>query len=100
MSILLLGARFPQNGSPLDCTIRKDGRSIISYETGTGIMRCEDFTAIELPPHGRLIDAYKLESEILSEDGKNHLYCYPCVRMIRAIKDAPTIIESEHVRCG
>ena len=100
MSILLVGARFPQNGSPLSCLIRKDCRVITSYETGTGIMRCEDFTAIELPPHGRLIDACELESEILSENGKNHLYCYPCVRMIRAIKDAPTIIESEHVRCG
>lgn len=57
MSILLLGARFPQNGSPLSCIIKKDCRVITSYETGTGVMRCDDFTAKELQPHGRLIDA-------------------------------------------
>ena len=64
MSILLLGAKFPQNGSPLSCIIKKDCRVFTSYETGTGVIRCDDFTAKELPPHGRLIDADALKKNI------------------------------------
>ena len=100
MSILLLGARFPQNGSPLSCIIQKDCRVITSYETGTGIMRCDDFKAVELPPHGRLIDADALKSkygEWYTEEGPEEGF----IGTIGALIDnAPTIIESEHVRCG
>ena len=66
MSILLLGAKFPQNGSPLSCIIKKDCRVFTSYETGTGVIRCDDFTAKELPPHGRLIDADALKKNIIA----------------------------------
>lgn len=95
MSILLLGARFPQNGSPLSCIIKKDCRVITSYETGTGVMRCDDFTAKELQPHGRLIDADAMIQKAFEMRFDNRISEYALFVLNRAISEMPTVIEGE-----
>jgi len=55
----------------------------------------DDCPLIFVPPHGRLIDADKLMLEMCSDDCREHQYCYPCKRMLFAVRNTETIIESE-----
>lgn len=74
MSILISGVSMP-----------KDGESFIIYSDGDvrGFLGCEPGTvgkAVQLPPHGRLIDADELKiyqmEEIVRADGDPNEYEY------------------------
>lgn len=95
MSILIKGMEMPKDCNK--CPMTVDGYCrIIGYPNGDAIIKrykplwCP---LVEVPKHGRLIDADALETEweVLDEDG--------CVEMeyysIEAIENAPTIIEAE-----
>ena len=53
MSILIKGMEMPTNGELLCINIYPDGKVCIDLD-----LECKQIaTAVELPPHGRLIDA-------------------------------------------
>ena len=104
MSILIKGMEMPKSCS--DCPMldwdldyikcKVTGRHFKVKEEPFGARRVNDCPLIELPPHGRLIDASELEREIsrwiphpdkyINKRNSDFLYY---------IKDTPTIIEAD-----
>lgn len=89
MSILVKGIKIPKD-EPLLVKINPDGTV-----STTARNNYKKYDAVELPPHGDLIDYnFCLKNyELLHDDDGNPVYA---VRM-RDINAAPTIIEAEEV---
>lgn len=89
MSILVKGIKIPKD-EPLLVKINPDGTV-----STTARNNYKKYNAVELPPHGDLIDYnFCLKNyELLHDDDGNPVYA---VRM-RDINAAPTIIEAEEV---
>lgn len=87
MSILIKGVKMPRD-EPLLVKINPDGTVSTTWKNGY-----KKYDAVELPPHGDLIDYnFCLKNyELLHDDDGNPVYA---VRM-RDINAAPAIIEAE-----
>lgn len=73
-----------------------NGDVTVEVDTGKEVYEAVIAHAVQLPPHGRLIDADALQLKLLTaEPGKVYDFCYPCKEVLQAIKDSPTIIERE-----
>lgn len=91
MSILIKGMEMPKHGIVLN--IHPDGRVSEHFDE----FQEEIATAVELPPHGRLIDAKTLENMHFTEnmfDNESKLFV-PFVEVASAVFNAPTVIEAE-----
>lgn len=90
MSVYIKGMEMPKDCDAL-LHIRPDGRAVLYPFNGTD--EPHEFTAVPVPPHGRLIDADALlkKCEFVCDDDDVD------VRAVRysVIDDAPTIIEAE-----
>lgn len=95
MSILIKGMKLPE--SCAECTIQDvtacgtDYKWLYDHQTYYDAVR-PDCPLVELPPHGRLIDADELEKKIKM---LNAHYSYREVVEYADIHNAPTIIEAE-----
>lgn len=86
MSILIKGMRMPD---------KKNGAVIILYPDGSvALENGKEYKAIELPPHGRLIDADALGITPIDITDLPYRECL-MVYLAEDVKDAPTIIEPE-----
>ena len=87
MSILIKGVKIPRD-EPLMVKINPDGTVSTTWKNGY-----KKYDAVELTPHGDLIDYnFCLKNyELLHDDDGNPVYA---VRM-RDINAAPTVIEAE-----
>ena len=99
MSVLIKGMEMPKNCLQCYCTDTEYGECALDPEK-----RCpEDYgqraewcPLVEVPPHGRAIDADVLLLKLLTaESGKVYKYCYPCKEILQEIKDNPTVIPVE-----
>ena len=102
MDILIKGMSMPKNGKYILCSIRADGKVITDLITGG----CEEYEAIELPPHGDLIDRDALSKSLDAlcdrvcqySKAQRKVMCSACPlgdAFAVVEDDAPTIIESE-----
>ena len=100
MSVLIKGMEMPRSCDECElctCYVREDGteenyRCVITfYPIHEFDERHEYCPLVEIPPHGRLVDADALEAQC--DDP------YWCV-WLTDIKDAPTIIEAEEEEHG
>lgn len=85
MSILIKGAEMPKSCGECPCICLNwsfIGCAITASRTDDVDLRLPDCPLVEIPPHGRLIDADVFEELLNSEGGVK-------------LKDAPTVIESE-----
>ena len=99
MSILIRNMKMPKNGKYILCSIRSDGRVITELITGG----CEVYEAIELPPHGDLIDRDALffdigesvvfSSRSIGEVSNNPSEIRGANKIIDRINVAPTVID-------
>lgn len=106
MSILIKGAKMPKGCE--DCSLnydyyrcealgdKFDDREEIDMET----QRLSDCPLVEIPPHGRLIDADKLKDNIPETKVSAFEICSECglldeVEVEDFIDDAPTVIGRE-----
>lgn len=94
MSILIRGMEIPTGERPVHIEIHRDG-TVLQWKFGESDEIIG--TAVEVPPHGKLIDKDKLLSQFremslddlsLAEDFIEH-------GVDDVIDDAPTIIEAE-----
>ena len=108
MSVLIKGMEMPKNchSCPM-CLMRfcqAGDRELSKQETRPNAKRPEDCPLVELPPHGRLIDAdalrllydfsgYKPTGDMTEEEFDRLMCRLPVIRAI--IDEAPTIIEAE-----
>lgn len=102
MSILIKGMEMPKDGAFVEVLIWSDGhitQTGDSYIAEDGRMYYQPcdwkyFSAVTVPPHGRLIDADNLLSvlDILCDKGGDIRYWE---QLAWIIKDCPTIIEAE-----
>ena len=93
MSIIIKGMKMPENC--VDCDIVHEeenayGEGYIHDNKG----RLPECPLVEIPPHGRLIDADALEAEPC-EVMEVRCWYYACGYSHDQIKNAPTIIEAE-----
>ncbi len=104
MSALIKGMKMPKACS--DCfaerCIGSDfGCDILGFDDANTTCftkeRREDCPLIELPPHGRCIDADKLMEEMRLFIKENMLSCDDARELIETIADAPTVIPAEEV---
>lgn len=109
MSVLIKGMKMPQDGRRHKALVifEPDGtcKIVCEYSESYSERHIKTFEAIELPPNGRLIDADALmetfrerKRPTLSngEDGSKERVRYlDFISTLQAIKDAPTIIETE-----
>jgi len=100
MSILIKGMEMPKNCNSCRLLDWSNGCCSLTNEATTNrrcVYRMEWCPLIELPPHGRLIDADALKEkvkELLSpKNTKGVLETMGA--MFRYVLDAPTIIEAE-----
>ena len=87
MSILIHGVSMPKNGLARNIAIFEDGS--VRYYGGARVIG----RAIELPPHGRLIDADKIEKK--SYEIKSCVGRYSRVVHIVDVINAETIIPAD-----
>jgi hypothetical protein len=90
--VLIKGMKMPRNCfvCPLSVVV---GERLVCEVTRDEVLRWKiDFNCplIELPPHGRLIDADKLKPKMLNEH-----YKYRLVYDAEEVNAAPTIIEAD-----
>ena len=112
MSILIKGMEMPT--SCYECPCNKDD-GFGFFTCGVTKSECDfrnlpsDCPLIEVPPHGRLIDAdalrllydfsgYKPTGDMTEEEFDRLMYRLPVIRAI--IDEAPTIIEAEEEEHG
>ena len=89
MSILIKGMEMPQGNSIIHVLIYADGTVY------TGHVNDSRYSAVSVPtPHGRLIDADALMTEVMDRD-LDHLQRDDWKEVIQIMEDAPTIIEAE-----
>ena len=100
MSIVIKDMEIPENERYVDVRIFADGRAT----TATGERPFyREMDVIELPPHGRLIDADRLNEtmrgtlELLIKDtGLQEPYLFAAFSTLgEMVKDTPTILEAE-----
>ena len=83
MSVLIKGLDMPKDGKCVHLSVRSDGKPITDY---TG--KWADYEVVEIPPHGRLIDADALmTAEFGGEPYKGSIN--------RVLIQAPTIIPAD-----
>ena len=96
MSILIKGLEMPEGNEMLCINIYPDGRVCIDMD-----LHCKPIAqAVELPPHGRLIDEDDVREQI---DEWLDSVGYPTIgkglsyygELLGCVEDAPTIIEAE-----
>lgn len=90
MSVLIKGMEMPKC-EPLMIRITPDGEVHYVGAVGQSVKRTK---AIEIPPHGRLIDADAL-TELVETEFRNWEEDYDASQFLGDIEDAPTIIEAE-----
>ena len=89
MSVLIRGMEMPQGNSTVNVLIYADGTVY------TGHVNDSRYSAVSVPtPHGRLIDADALMTEVMDRD-LDHLQRDDWKEVIQIMEDAPTIIEAE-----
>ena len=81
MSILIKGMEMPKEGM-IGIILTSDGKAYMSVK---------EYEAIELPPHGDLIDRDELELDADWWHGTDGFTAYSR----RQIEDAPIVVESE-----
>lgn len=96
MSILIKGMEMPKdcfrcplsvlNGERLFCEVTKD--EVVRAK------RASDCPLVELPPHGRLIDADALIVDLMDR-GVEGLQTDDWHEIQQSVEDAPTVIEAE-----
>ena len=96
MDVLIKGLALPTGGGSYHLTINSIGNVIKAERIGY-----HAYTAIELPPHGRLIDAeklqavlYKWEEDARGRDNIELAYAYKTVREI--IDDRDCVVEANN----
>ena len=98
MSVLIKGMEMPANCFQCKLSYIRENR-LFCYQTRDEVLRAkiaDNCPLVQVPPHGRLIDADALQLKLLTaEPGKVYDFCYPCKEVLQAIKDSPTIIERE-----
>lgn len=106
MSVLIKGMKMPASCYDCDCFIRdSDGINfccILMQDIEDNNKHNDDCPLVELPPHGRLIDADALKNKpvplngCLDEiHGAYHYYPPTYIQAIEEITNAPTIIPAE-----
>lgn len=98
MSVLIKDMEMPKERAWVDVRIFRDGTAIVTEERA----RRTNHQAIELQPHGRLIDAYELAIEILKLQKYRFSIEDPEIfvsrrAVMQAISDNPPVIEAEEV---
>lgn len=86
MSILIIGMEMPPQGEFKHIRIYDNGEVTVQVDTGKEVYEAVIANAVQIPPHGRLIDADALMRGV--DDGDDVMFVW-------AITDAPTIIEAE-----
>lgn len=86
--LLIKGVGLPKKNEVLWLAVASDG----TVEEGYG--QIPKTKAIEIPPHGRLIDADKLIQYLLTIKPRNETIgtCVKCE--IKDLEDAPTVLEA------
>ena len=105
MSVVIRGMKMPKSCDECPCYYETEGAwrnecEVLGKEYIADDYRPEWCPLVELPPHGRLIDAYELAIEILKLQKYRFSIEDPEIfvsrRMVmQAIKDKPAIIEAE-----
>ena len=86
MSVLIKGMKMPKDGERLKVRIYADGQVIVDKGT-----YYEEYEAVELPDHGRLVDADDVIAESRSGD-----YWWETEQQVPGIlNEIPTIIPAE-----
>ena len=80
--LLIKGLGLPKEGCHHTLSIYDDG----SVEIGSK----NSYRAVELPPHGRLIDADKLREALLSDEDDRFF----TIEDIDEVDNAPTVLEA------
>lgn len=98
MSVIIRGMKMPTERAWVDVRIFRDGTAIVTEERARRINR----QAIELPPHGDLIDRDAFMKKDVPVNGywdenDGRFHCYPPTYMqaVDDIRAAPTIIPAE-----
>lgn len=98
MSVIIKGVALPTSREWVDVRIYYDGKAIV---TGERANRTEH-EAVELPPHGDLIDRDAFMKKDVpfnghwdENDGRFHCYPPTYMQAVDDIMAAPTIIEAE-----
>lgn len=91
MDILIKNMEMPKDDENLTIVIEADGS--VWQKIGTSAYFCTCGEAIELPPHGRLIDADKLKKDNPSHMDADVPYVTE-VTVEEIIDDAPTVLEA------
>ena len=86
MSDLLIKNMYMPTDDVLRIEIYPDGK--VRRIVGWAISEKRDSTAVEVPPHGRLIDADELIEKVLDGDRPNY------GTVVRFIQEAPVILEA------
>lgn len=89
-SVLICGMELPDHDHICLVEVDSDGNVFAAYDGGR--TKLEQYKAVPVPPHGRLIDADALIKQV-KRDG---IRSDPFVRIVcDYFKDAPTIIKAE-----
>lgn len=102
MSVVIRGMKMPKDCT--ECRFAYDGMCLANWGRKSKIDVTNYCPLVELPPHGRLIDA-DVTNKILSllkdltstEDYMGIGYNHGVVDSMTTIKNTPTIIEAEEV---
>lgn len=94
MGIYIKGMEMPKRGHTITITIVGSGQVYVEYfDCRPHVEETIEYTAVPIPPHGRLVDADSIEKEVCGGcvHGK-HKYanCIDC-----ALANAPTIIPAD-----
>lgn len=100
MSILIKGEAMPKSCGECPCICLNwsfIGCAITASRTDDVDLRLPDCPLVEIPPHGRLIDADEFEDELYEHEFSN--WCDKD-EVSELIDSAPTVIESEEQEHG
>ena len=81
MSVLIKGLDMPKDGKYVHLSVRSDGKAITDY---TG--KWADYEVVEIPPHGRLIDADRFSTVLMNDEYQDAFHI---------LAQTPTIIPAE-----
>ena len=105
MSVVIRGMKMPKSCDECPCYYETEGAwrnecEVLGKEYIADDYRPEWCPLVELPPHGRLIDAYELAIEILKLQKYRFSIEDPEIfvsrkAVMQAISDNPTVIEAE-----
>ena len=93
MSVLIEGMEMPKRGHTITITIVGNGQTYVEYfDCRPHVKETIEYTAVSVPPHGRLIDADALEDSFEPSDFWNPDAEDNCFAAVRIVHSAPTII--------